>query len=77
MGRIFSPLAGNDCNDVVGVTYAAVSLNRAVNIGLQAAPGTVAGAEFENEANKTVCEVEAVTSTNQVIDSGIDAKLVR
>lgn len=61
-------------NDALGVTSAAITIDRAIRIALKAVPGTVAKVEFEQEDNKTLWEVEIVTSDQQVFELEIDAK---
>jgi uncharacterized membrane protein YkoI len=60
-------------SDALGVTSAAITMDQAVSIALQAVPGTAAKVEFEQEDNMTLWEVEVVSSDQQVFELEIDA----
>lgn len=60
-------------NDAEAVTQATVDITNALQIARQHVPGTVVGAEFEQEDGKMLWEVEVLAEDHQVFDLEIDA----
>ncbi len=72
IGGVSAPALARQDNDAHGVTLAKIYLRQAVDTAEQHVKGVASRAEFEQEKNGPVYEVEVVTQT-KVYDVKIDA----